>query len=146
MDKTKVLFICIHNSARSQMAEAFLNNLAGDRFEAHSAGIEPGKLNPLVVESMKEIGIDISHKGTQDVFDVYRKGEMFAYVVTVCEKEAAEKCPIFPGIAKRIQWSFADPSKSDGTNEEKLEKISYIRDEIKNKITNWIKEFEVIKG
>lgn len=142
MDKIKVLFICIHNSARSQMAEAFLNNMAGDRFEAHSAGIEPGKLNPLVVKSLQEIGIDISHKGTQDVFDVYRSGEMFAYVVTVCEKEAAEKCPIFPGVAKRIQWSFEDPSKLNGTEEEKLKEISKIRDNIKQKITEFIKDVE----
>lgn len=138
MKKMKVLFVCVHNSARSQMAEAFLNELGGDMFEAHSAGIEPGVLNPLVVESMKEIGIDISHKHTQDVFDIYKKGDLFSYVITVCEKEAAEKCPIFPGAAKRIQWSFKDPSKLTGTNEEKLEKIAVIRDEIKEKIKEFI--------
>lgn len=140
MEKIKVLFICIHNSARSQMAEAFLNHFAGDRFEAHSAGIEPGVLNPLVVESLKEIGIDISHKGTQDVFDVYKKGDMFAYVITVCDKEAAERCPIFPGVTKRIQWSFADPSKLQGTKEDKLKEIAVIRNEIKNNVVKFINE------
>jgi len=122
------------------MAEAFLNTLGGDKFEAHSAGIEPGVLNPLVVRSMQEIGIDISHKGTQDVFDVYKHGEIFSYVITVCDKEAAERCPIFPGVTQRIQWSFEDPSKLTGVDEEKLEKISKIRDEIKTKIIQFIKE------
>lgn len=140
MDKLKVLFVCVHNSARSQMAEAFLNKLGGEKFEAHSAGIEPGVLNPLVIESMKEIGIDISHKKTQDVFDVYTKGQIFSYVITVCDKEAAEKCPVFPGVTKRIQWSFADPSQLTGTKEDKLKEIANIRDEIKDKINEFINE------
>ncbi len=140
MDKIKILFICIHNSARSQMAEAFLNNLAGDKFEAQSAGIEPGILNPLVVESMKEVGIDISSKTTQDVFDVYKKGDMFAYVITVCDKKAAEKCPVFPGVTERIQWSFTDPSILQGNKGDKLKEIALIRDEIKNSVVKFIKE------
>lgn len=140
MNKIKVLFVCVHNSARSQMAEAFLNKLGGDKFEAHSAGIEPGILNPLVVESMKEIGIDISHKQTQDVFEIYKRGDIFSYVITVCDKEAAEKCPIFGGITKRLQWSFEDPSKLTGTKEEKLEKIAVIRNEINMKIKDFIDE------
>lgn len=140
MEKIKVLFVCVHNSARSQMAEAFLNELGGDIFEAHSAGIEPGVLNPLVVESMKETGIDISHKNTKDVFDIYKRGDMFSYVITVCEKEAAEKCPVFAGVTTGIQWSFEDPSKLSGTKEEKLEKIAVIRDEIKEKIIQFINE------
>lgn len=143
MEKRKVLFICIHNSARSQMAEAFLNRLAGEKFEAHSAGIEPGKLNPLVVKSMSEIGIDVSGKGTQSVFDVYERGEAFDYVIAVCDKEAAEKCPVFPGAAKRLQWSFNDPSKLEGSEEEKLKKIAMIRDEIKASVSGFIKENSV---
>lgn len=123
------------------MAEAFLNDMAGDKFEAHSAGIEPGDLNPLVVNSMQEIGIDISHKSTQSVFDVYKRGEMFEYVVAVCEKEAAERCPVFPGAAKIIQWSFANPSKFQGTKEEKLKKISKVRDEIKEKVSKFIRNY-----
>ena len=94
--RNRVLFICIHNSARSQMAEAWLNRICGDQFEAQSAGLEPGALNPLVVEAMAEVGIDISQKGTQRVSDVLESGTVFAYVITVCDESSAEKCPIFP--------------------------------------------------
>ncbi|HBR15056.1 MAG TPA: arsenate reductase ArsC [Candidatus Omnitrophica bacterium] len=137
MDKKKVLFVCIHNSARSQMAEAWLNYLCGDFFEAHSAGLEPGVLNPLVVEVMKEEGIDISHKKTQTVSDLLKKGERFAHVIAVCDESSAEKCPIFPGALEKTHWSFPDPSKAAGTKEEKLEKIRMIRDAIKDKIERW---------
>ncbi len=108
--KQRVLFICVHNSARSQMAEAFLREICGDQFEAHSAGLEPGELNPSAVEAMREIGIDISQKQTQSVFDVFKSGELFSYVITVCDETSAERCPIFPGVAKRLHWSFADPA------------------------------------
>ena len=93
MEKIKVLFVCVHNSARSQMAEAFVNNLVGDKYIAESAGIEPGKLNPYVVKVMSEIGIDISSSRTKDVFEFVRAGKHFNFVITVCEREAAEKCP-----------------------------------------------------
>src|SRR5437868_3819328 len=116
----KVLFICIHNSARSQMAEAFLNRICGDQFEAHSAGLEPGKLNPIVVEAMQEIGIDISRNQTKAAFDVIKSGKSFAYVITVCDETSAERCPIFPGVTARLHWSFPDPSALRGTHEEKL--------------------------
>ena len=106
MTKSKVLFICIHNSARSQMAEAWLNYTCGDFFEAQSAGLESGTLNPLVVDAMAEVGIDISKKGTQKVFDVWKSGKLFAYLITVCDETSAEKCPIFPGPANRLHWSF----------------------------------------
>ena len=137
MNKPRVLFICIHNSARSQMAEAFLNHFAGDRFEAHSAGIEPGALNPLVVEAMREIGIDISRNETRSVLDKLREGAHFNFVVTVCDPEAAERCPVFPGVAQRLHWPFRDPSKIEGTREEKLAKIRAIRDEIAIKVREW---------
>jgi arsenate reductase (thioredoxin) len=137
MNKIKVLFICIHNSARSQMAEAWLNHLCGDAFEAESAGLEPGTLNPLVVEAMREAGLDISHKKTQAVFDVFKSGRMFAYVITVCDEASAERCPIFPGVAKRLHWSFPDPSVLTGDREEKLAKIRPIRDQIRQKIESW---------
>lgn len=137
MHKGKVLFVCIHNSARSQMAEAWLNHLCGDFFQAQSAGLEPGVLNPLVVEVMKEVGIDISHKQPQGVFDLFKRGERFNYVVAVCDGASAEKCPIFPGALERIHWSFPDPSKVQGTKEEKLAQIRPIRDEIKKKIEEW---------
>ena len=135
--KSNVLFICVHNSARSQMAEAWLNKICGESFAAHSAGLEPGKLNPLAVEAMREIGIDISTKKTQAVFDVFKSGRLFAYVITVCDEASAEKCPIFPGPTKRLHWSFPDPSQVRGTGEEKLAQVRAIRDAIRAKIEDW---------
>jgi arsenate reductase (thioredoxin) len=138
--KKRVLFVCIHNSARSQMAEAFLNQICGNEFEAHSAGLEPGKLNPLVVEAMQEIGIDISGHQTKAVFDMFKSGKIFAYVITVCDEASAERCPIFPGITKRLHWSFPDPSSLQGTYEEKLMRTREVRDTIKQKIEQWCAE------
>ena len=140
MEKEKVLFVCIHNSARSQMAEAILNHIAGDRFIAESAGLEPGKLNPLAVEAMKEMGIDISEKKTQDVFDLYKQGRRFNYVITVCDEASSERCPLFPGISKKLHWSFPDPSTLQGTMEENLIKTIEIRNQIKNQIVKWLTE------
>ena len=139
MDKIKVLFVCIHNSARSQMAEALLNKMAGDRFQAFSAGIEPGTLNPLVVEVMKEIGIDISANKTKSVFDFHKKGEWFNYVITVCDKKAGERCPLFPGVIKQIHMGFADPSVLEGTQAARLEATRKIRDEIESVLKEWVK-------
>lgn len=143
MDKIKVLFVCVHNSARSQMAEAFLNNLSSGKFEAESAGLEPGTLNPVVVELMKEISIDISGNKTKSVFDFYKQGKRYEYVVTVCDEAAAERCPIFPTAKKTIHWSFKDPSSLKGEKNEIIEQVRLIRDEIKNKIENWANEFEL---
>jgi len=136
--KIKVLFVCIHNSARSQMAEAFLKELGGGRFAVESAGIEPGNLNPLAVEVMRETGIDISGNRTKDVFDFFKKGVLFNYVVTVCDEANAERCPIFPGHTQRLHWSFPDPSALQGSDEEKLEGTRKIRDAIKTRIEEWL--------
>lgn len=136
--KVRVLFVCIHNSARSQMAEAFLKRLGGEAFEAESAGIEPGRLNPLVVQSMREAGIDISGNKTKDVFGFIEKGVRFDYVVTVCDETSAERCPIFPGRGERLHWGFPDPSVLQGTDEEKLRAIRTIRDAIRAKVESWI--------
>ena len=138
--KKKVLFVCIHNSARSQMAEAFLTQICGHEFEAHSAGLEPGKLNPVVVEAMKETGIDISGNQTKAVFDYIKSGKMFAYVITVCDEASAERCPIFAGVTKRLHWSFPDPSSFKGSPEEKLAGTRTVRDAIKAKIETWCAE------
>ena len=138
MARIKVLFVCVHNSARSQMAEAYLNHFGEGRFEAESAGLEPGTLNPLVVQVMKEDGIDISGNRTKSVFDMFKRGGLYNYVVTVCDETSAEKCPIFPGVAKRLHWSFADPASLTGTEDEKLERTREIRDEIKLKVKSWI--------
>jgi arsenate reductase (thioredoxin) len=137
MSKEKVLFVCVHNSARSQMAEALMNNLCGDRFEAKSAGLEPGALNPLVVKAMEEIGIDISGNKAKSVFDFFKSGELFTRVITVCDEASAERCPVFPGISERLHWGFPDPSVLTGTTEEKLEAIRKIRDSIKTKIAEF---------
>lgn len=133
----KVLFICIHNSARSQMAEAFLNRMCPGDFEAHSAGLEPGALNPLVVEAMDEAGIDISGNRTKSVFDMARSGHLFSHVIAVCDAASAERCPVFTGIARRLQWSFPDPSQLAGTREERLEGVRQIRDAIQRQIRDW---------
>lgn len=138
--KKKVLFVCIHNSARSQMAEAYLNQICGDSMDASSAGLEAGKLNPLVVEVMSEVGIDISGHPTRAVFDIIKTGKLFAYVITVCDEASAQRCPIFPGVTKRLHWSFPDPSVFQGTHEEKLAQIRTVRDAIKSKIEKWCTE------
>jgi arsenate reductase (thioredoxin) len=135
--KKKILFVCIHNSARSQMAEAFVNRLCAKVFEAHSAGIESGKLNPLVVEAMREIGIDISSNQTKTVSDILKSGLAFSRVITVCDETSAERCPVIPGNTARLHWSFPDPSAFEGTREEKLKKIRDVRDAIKAKIEQW---------
>jgi arsenate reductase (thioredoxin) len=144
--KQKVLFICVHNSARSQMAEGFLNDICGDHFEAHSAGLEPGTLNPLAVEVMREIGIDISHKGTQSVFDVFKSGELFAYVITVCDETSAERCPIFAGVTTRLHWSFPDPAALTGTREERLAGTRKIHDQIRERIEMWCDEMCAVES
>jgi arsenate reductase len=138
MKKKNVLFVCIHNSARSQMAEAFLNQICGDEFEAHSAGIEPGKLNPTVVEAMKEVGLDISGNKTKSVSEFLKSNKLFSHVITVCDEASAERCPIFPGVTTRLHWSFPDPSAFQGA--EKLAQTREVRDAIKEKIEQWCAE------
>jgi arsenate reductase len=139
-EKIRVLFVCVHNSARSQMAEAFLNALGGDRFTALSAGLEPGTLNPLAVEAMKEAGLDISKNATKSVFDLYTAGALFAYVIAVCDAEAAQRCPIFPGITRTLLWSFPDPAAFEGTWDEKLAKTRLVRDAIRTRIVSFLEE------
>jgi len=128
------------------MAEALLNTYYGDTFEAESAGFEPGELNPLVVRVMREIDIDISGNSTDSVFDFFRQGRRYDYVITVCDESQAEKCPIFPGFTKRIQWSFEDPSLVQGTEAEKLVRVREIRDEIKARIEEWANEFNTFEA
>ena len=140
MPKQKVLFICVHNSARSQMAAALLNKTCGELFEAQSAGLEPGTINPLVIEALREVEIDISKNKTQRVFDVWRSGQIFQYVITVCSEAEAEGCPIFPSVTARLHWPFDDPSKFRGTPEEKLERTRRVRDQIHAKIDAFCQE------
>jgi arsenate reductase len=133
--RPKVLFLCTGNSARSQMAEGYLRHVAADRFEAMSAGIAPKGLNPLAVEAMREIGIDISEQTSKDVVSLL--GQHVPYVVTVCDN-AKERCPIFPGTWKFLHWSLEDPAAAEGTPEERLAVFRSVRDQI---IANIDREF-----
>jgi len=137
---TSILCLCVHNSARSQMAEAYIRQLGGDLFDVESAGLEPGKLNPYVVRALKEEGIDISGKKTQDVFDLFKAGRTYRYVITVCSKEAADRCPIFPGRVERLHWPFADPSTFRGTDDEVMVQVREVRDAIREKVTGFLAE------
>lgn len=122
------------------MTEEYLRLAAGDRVEVASAGIEPGRLNPVVVELLREDGVDIADKATQSVFDLHARGSRFDYVIAVCDAEAAEACPVFPAEKKRFHWPFPDPSKATGTMEEKLAYIRPIRDQIKAKVAEFVSE------
>jgi arsenate reductase len=135
MTRERVLFLCTHNSARSQMAEGFLRELAGDRFEVESAGTEQTRVNPLSVRAMEEVGIDLGgHRSkTLDPF----LDQPWDYVITVCDG-ANERCPIFPRSARRLHWSFPDPSRATGNDDERLAVFRRIRDEISTRIEAWL--------
>ena len=122
------------------MAEAFLNALCGDRFQAFSAGLEPGKLNPVVVEAMRLRGFDISGHRTKSVDDILKLGTVFEYVITVCDEASAERCPIFPGGGRRLHWGFPDPSAVPGTPQDKLNGTLKIRDAIEVRVKTWCTE------
>jgi arsenate reductase len=107
-------------------------------FEVMSAGLEAGTLNPYVVEAMKEVGIDISNNTTKSAFDLYKQGVLFSYVITVCDRKAAEGCPVFPGVTARLHWPFDDPSKFTGSKEDIMARIRVVRDEIKSKVRAFI--------
>jgi len=130
-EKARVLFLCTHNSARSQMAEGLLRHLAGDRFEAMSAGTEATHVRPLAIRAMEEIGIDISGQESKTLAQYLQ--EHLDYVITVCD-DANEACPFFPGAQSRLHWSFEDPSKAEGSEEERLLVFRSVRDRIRTKI------------
>jgi arsenate reductase len=144
MESIKVLFVCIHNSARSQMAEAFLNQLGNGQFYAESAGLEPGTLNQVVVAAMKLEGIDISANKTKTINAMITFGKKFDYIITVCDETNAEKCPIVPGSGARLHWSFDDPSALTGSYIEKLNQTLLIMHQIKARIEKWIKEIQTL--
>jgi len=129
--KRRVLFICTHNSARSQMAEGLLRHMGNDRFEVFSAGTEATFVRPLAIQAMAELGVDISHQQSKTL-DRYL-GEPFDDVITVCDT-AAEACPVFPGAVRRRHWSFEDPSKATGSESEQLQVYRKVRDEIRSQI------------
>ena len=140
MGKIRVLFLCRHNSGRSQIAEAFLNEIAGNKIQAESAGLEPKELNPLVIEVMKEAGLDISANQADSVFEYFKEGRLYNYVITLCGNSGFEQYPVFPGVAQRLHWPFPDPEKLEGTHSEKLSALRDIRDQIREKIKGWIAE------
>lgn len=135
---TRVLFLCTHNSARSQMAEAFLRHYAGDRFEVFSAGLEPGVVNPYTIQVMDEIGIDMQDHSSKGLNQFLGKTH-FGYLITVCDS-AEQSCPIFPGMGIRLHWSFEDPSSFNGTDTDRLAKFRQVRDQIDARIKEWLKE------
>jgi arsenate reductase (thioredoxin) len=135
--KIRVLFACVHNSARSQMAEAWLNHLHGDRFEACSAGLEPGRIHPLTVQAMREVGLDLSDKKSTDVYERLRRGESYDYLITVCDEAQAQRCPPALGLREEIHWSFSDPSALEGNEDERLQAVRDIRDAIRRRVSDW---------
>ena len=135
MIRPRVLFVCTENSCRSQMAEGFLRRHAGDRFDAYSAEAQPTRLNPMAVEVMQEVGIDISSQHSKDVAQFL--GETFQYVIRVCDK-VREKCPVLPGAIWYLDWSFEDPAAVEGTAAVKLVAFRRIRDEIEEKTLEFI--------
>ncbi len=134
----RVLFVCVHNSARSQIAEEYLRREAGDLFEVVSAGIEPGTINPFVARVLAEDGIDISAKKTRRVSDIYRRGFTYAWVITVCSRDAEQKCPSFPGPVRRLNWPFPDPSEFTGTETEILDQVRQVAKEIKHQVIQFV--------
>jgi arsenate reductase len=137
LQKDKILFLCTGNSARSQMAEAFLRKYGGERFEAYSAGLEPKGLNPLTVQVMQEVGIDISNQRSKSVSE-YLGRVHFRALITVCD-DADKNCPtVWPGVNLRMHWSFEDPAAFEGTAEEKLAKFREVRDLIEKQIVAWL--------
>ena len=133
--KTRVLFVCTHNSARSQMAEALLRKMAGERFVAQSAGTEKTTVHPLAIRAMAERGIDISRQ-TSKLYESLSH-EAWNYLITVCD-DANERCPFVPGPAQRLHWSFEDPSRSTGSDDERIVVFRRVRDQIERRIADWL--------
>lgn len=141
-DKKKVLFVCAHNSFRSQIAEAILNEKYGNQFKADSAGLSKRAIDPLAIKVMKDYGLDISGNSVDSVFDFYKEGRLYDFVITVCSRESEKECPVFPGIRKRVNWEIEDPESYTGTQEEKLQKAEQLRDEIEKRIDLFVKSIK----
>ena len=138
MKKPRILFLCTGNSARSQMSEAIMRKYGGDFFDVYSAGLEPKGINPYTIRVMEEAGYDLSNQRSKALSEYMNKMH-FGYLITVCGN-AEERCPIFPGMGKRIHWPFEDPAAFEGTDKEKMEKFREIRDQIERKIIKWVAE------
>ncbi len=144
MGKTKVIFLCTGNSARSQIAEAFLRKYAGDYFEVYSAGFDPRPIHPYTVKVMRELGYDLSNQHSKALSEYLGKIH-FGIVITVCVK-AEEACPTIPGVSTRLYWPFEDPAAFQGTEEEKLAKFREVRDQINEKTKAWLKERDLTES
>ncbi len=142
MIKPKVLFLCTGNTARSQMAEAFLRKYAGEYFEVYSAGLEPKEINPLTLQVMQEIGFDMSGHTSKDLKQFLGKTH-FGYLITVCDR-AEQNCPIFPGVGTRLHWPFEDPAAFEGTQKEKIAKFREVRDLIDRQMRLWLIEKGIV--
>lgn len=136
--RKSALIICVHNSARSQIAEAYLKQLGGEEWRVESAGFDPGEINPLVVRVMAEEGFDLSTRTTQSVFELFKQGRNFQYVITVCSESEEGRCPVFPGMTHRLHLPFPDPARLEGTEEEKLARMREIRDQIKSVVQQFL--------
>jgi len=130
----RVLFVCVHNSGRSQMAEAYLRRFCGQDVTVDSAGLDPTTITPLVVTVMAEEGLDLAGKTTRKVFDLYREGRLYDAVITVCEESLEAQCPVFPGVTHRLHLPFPDPARVTGTEEERLSAVRAIRDRIRERM------------
>lgn len=142
MKKTNVLFLCTGNSARSQMAEAFLRKYAGDQFDVFSAGLEPKGINPFTIRVMSEVGMDISRQWSKGVSE-YMGKKHFGYLITVCSNADARRPTTFPGVGQRLRWSFDDPAEIAGSDEDKLAKFQEVRDQIDARIRAWLGELDI---
>ena len=134
----RILFVCIHNSGRSQMAEAFLHELGGPEFVAESAGVEPRPINPDVVRVMQEVGHDLSGARSDNIVDFFREGRLYEQVIYVCERGTEKNCPVFPGVRKTLHWPFPDPAALTGDETERLESLREIRDRIRERVGEWL--------
>lgn len=143
--KINVIFICTHNSARSQMAEAFLKKYAGDYFDVYSAGFNPQPIHPYAIKVMEEIGYDLSTQHPKDLWQLIKNNSFVGIAITVCKPKEEEDCPTIPGILTRLFWHIDDPAAFEGTEEEKLAKFREIRDQIQKEVQNFLMERKIIK-
>ena len=143
MQKRRVLFMSPVNDSRTQMAEALFNSLAGDEYEAWSAGFQPGELSPVTVKVMREIGLDISAQRTKKLFELYRSGMLFNHIVALCDLSVGEKSPIYPNHRYYIEWSTPDPDAFASTEEERMRRLRRCREELKQRIGEWLQELSV---
>lgn len=142
LTKTKVIFLCTHNQARSQMAEAFLRRYAGSYFDVYSGGYSPKPIHPFAIQVMKEIGFDISNQQSKDLWQL-AKNEHFGIVITLCKKGEEEDCPTVPGPSTRLYWNIEDPASFEGTEEQKIAKFRAVRDQIQELVKSFLKDRQI---